>query len=180
MWGPRTRSPGSGTISEGGSCWKRGFSHVLIASKNSPGASFVGSMTGVHGCAPVWFGGFISRLWSNSWFCQLCDLEQVHWKGQYLYTSGRQDVWWRKLRSRGLLLVKTSLVSSYGGAGGWAMGRRGIWTCVAVSFVQRPTPPSPPSTQSITTELLTQCSGELGEGQHVVSGELGRLHRSAL
>ena len=72
--------------------------------------------------------------------CQLCDLEQVHWKGQYLYTSGRQDVWWRKLRSRGLLLVKTSLVSSYGGAGGWGRGRRGIWTRVAVSFVQRPTP----------------------------------------
>lgn len=40
--------------------------------------------------------------------------------------------------------------------------------------------PSHPSTQSITTELLTQRSGELGEGQYVVSGELGRLHRSAL
>lgn len=32
--------------------------------------------------------------------------------------------------------------------------------------------PSHPSTQSITTELLTQRSGELGEGQYVVSGEL--------
>ena len=102
------------------------------------GASFVRSITcqsgwGVHVCAPVWFSNFISRLWSKSWFCQLCDLEQVHWKGQYWYTSGRQAVWWRKLRSQGLLLVKTPSMSSCGGARGaewWAgEGSGHAWQC---------------------------------------------------
>ena len=60
----------------------------------------------------------------------------------------------------------------------WDLDTRGSVLCSVPHAVSGT--PSHPRTPSITSELLTQCSGEPGEGQHVVSGELGRLHRSAL